>query len=354
MMSRQRGYRWLLVSAAMLAVAGTGAGTWHGFQAGGAADATPAPEEGPEPVVCFGYVDVEPGLTRLSVARSGRVIEVPVVEGQSVVAGAGLLRLDSEPARQLVRQVQADLATARQQREEARRLPDHQRARLAGQRAAVVAARGRRDAAWHQHERLRRMLANELCTQEEVQTTAAEVRALEASVRAEMERLADLEVIDASLPAARAEALVEAKKAQLEQAEYALRECTLKAPEGGTVLRVLVAPGEVLAEKGAQPAFYFCPDRPRIVRADVTQEKAARLASGQSVLLEDDGDPSLHWRGTVRRVSDWYTRRRSIMHDPLEAQDVRTVECIIEPESAARLRIGQKLRVTIASVGQVF
>lgn len=345
-MSRHRGTRWLLVSAAVLAVAGTGAGTWHGFQTTGSARA-PALEESPEPLLCFGYVDVEPGLTRLSVARSGKVIAVPVREGQKVEAGAVLLRLDDEPARQLVRQAKAELAEARKQWEEARRLPDHQRARLAGQRALVEAARSRRDAAQHQHERLRRMLDHELCMKEEVGAVAGEVRALEASVRAEMERLADLEAIDPMLPAARAEALVESKQARLEQAEHALRECTLKAPAAGTVLRVLTAPGEVLAEKAAQPAFYFCPDRPRIVRAEITQEKAARLASGQSVVLEDDGDPSLHWRGKVRRVSDWYTHRRSIMQDPLEAQDVRTVECILEPESAPHLRIGQKLRVTI-------
>jgi multidrug resistance efflux pump len=347
-MLRQRGYRWLLVSAAVLAVAGTGAGTWHSIQTNRTAGAMPAVEDGPEPLLCFGYVDIEPGLTRLSASRTGKVMDVSVREGQHVAAGAVLLRLDDEPARQLVQQAKAELAEARKQLEEARRLPDHQRARLAQQRAAVEAARGRRDAARHQLERLRRMLANEVCSQEEVRAAADDVRALEASVRAEMERLADLEVLDPSLPAARAEALVEAKKARLEQAEHALRECTLKAPEAGTVLRVLTAPGEVLIEKAPQPAFYFCPDRPRIVRAEVTQEKAVRLAAGQSVLLEDDGDPSLNWRGKLRRVSDWYTRRRAIMQDPLEAQDVRTVECIIEPEFAPPLRIGQKLRVTIA------
>lgn len=347
-MSGQRGYRWLLVSVAMLAVAGTGAGTWHGFQAVGSAGTTPTVEDEPEPLLCFGYVDVEPGLTRLSAARAGRVIDVPVIEGQHVAAGAVLLRLDDEPSRQLVRQANAELTEARKQLQEARRLPDHQRARLAGQRAAVEAARCRRDAAQHQHERLRRMLANELCTPEEVHAAANEVQALEASVRAEKERLADLEIVDPSLSVSRAEALVESKKARLEQAEHALRQCTLKAPEAGDVLRVLTAPGEVLVEKPTQPAFYFCPDRPRVVRAEVTQEKAVRLASGQSVLLEDDGDPSLQWQGKVRRVSDWYTRRRSIMQDPLEAQDVRTVECIIEPEASSRLRIGQKLRVTIA------
>jgi multidrug resistance efflux pump len=159
--------------------------------------------------------------------------------------------------------------------------------------------------------------------------------------------LADLELIDPALTAAQARALVETRQAQMGQAEHALRQCSLLAPERGQVLRVLVRPGEMLADKAARPAIDFCPDRPRIIRAEVLQERAARLALGQSVLLEDDGDPTLHWRGKVRRISDWYTRRRSILHDPLEMQDVRTLECIIEPEAGAPLRIGQKMRVTI-------
>jgi multidrug resistance efflux pump len=345
-MFRQRSSRWLIVAATVVLVA-TGTGAWHRFQPINPSSMPNRPHEGPEPVLCFGYVDLESGLTALSPARTGKVTAVLVAENQKVKAGDVLLRLDDEPIRLRVRQAEAESTEACSKLEEAGRMPRHQRTRLAQQRAAVEAARFRAEAARHQQERLQRLFDADLATGEEVKSAADSLRALESAVRAEKERLADLELIDPSQPETQARALVKAKKAQLEQAEHALSQCTLKAPEAGTVMRVLVRCGEVLTEAAGQPAFYFCPDRPRIIRAEVTQEKASQVAEGQSVLLEDDANPELCWRGKVQRVSDWYTHRRSILHDPLETQDVRTLECIIVPESAPRLRIGQKLRVTI-------
>jgi multidrug resistance efflux pump len=350
-MPQQRGFRWFLMLAAIVSVAVTGAAAWRGFQPVSRAGAPASAEDGEEAILAFGYVDVEPGLSRLSPARAGKVMAVLVRENQQVEAGEALVRLDDESARRSVQQARAELAEARAQLAVARELPRHQHARLAQQGAVLEAARFRQTAARHEHERRTRLAAKELCGEDEVRTAADQLHALDAAARAEWERLADLEIIDPALPGARAKALVEAREAQLKQAEHALRQCTLTAPEAGTVLRVLVASGEILLENASQPAIYFCPNRPRILRAEVTQEKAARLALGQPVLLEDDGDPSLHWRGKVQRVSDWYTRRRSILQDPLEVQDVRTVECIIEPESAPHLRIGQKIRVTITPKG---
>ena len=37
-----------------------------------------------------------------------------------------------------------------------------------------------------------------------------------------------------------------------------------------------VDPGEVFGPQSRQPALLFCPDKPRIVRAEVEQEFAAR------------------------------------------------------------------------------
>jgi multidrug resistance efflux pump len=338
------------MSAAALTVVVTGTGAWHSFQTVGLAG-TPASavEDETEPILSHGYVDIEPGLTRLVPVRPGKVMAVPVRENQQVEAGEVLLRLDDEPARLLVRQAQAELTEARDRLEEARRLPRQHRARSAQQRAAAEAAHARRDAMRRQHERLQRLAAKQLCGEDEAKSAADELRAAEAVVRVETERLADLELSDPSLPVSRAEALVDARKAQLKQAEHALRQCVLRAPERGTVLRVLVRPGEVLTEVSIQPAFWFCPARPRIIRAEVSQEKAGRVAPGQFVQIEDDGDPSLHWRGKVQRVSDWCTRRRPIFQEPMDVQDVLSVECIIEPEGAPHLRIGQKVRVTIAA-----
>jgi multidrug resistance efflux pump len=341
-----RGFRWLLGSAAVVAVVVTGAGAWRGVPRAGWGEA-PAVEAEPEPVLCYGYVDVEPGVTRLVPARPGEVAAVLVGDNQAVEAGQVLLRLDDRPARLQVQQARAELADARDRLEEARRLPRHQRARLAGQQAALEAARHRRDAARHRQERLERLAAKELCGPDEVLAAAEELRALEAAVRAEEERRKDLEGIDPLLAGSQAQALVDARTAQLGQAEHTLRQCVLTAPERGTVLRVHVNPGEVLPGSRARPAICFCPDRPRIIRAEVSQEWAARVAPGQAALLQDNGDPAQHWHGTVKSISDWYTPRRPVLDDPLELQDVRTVECLIEPESAARLRLGQKLRVTI-------
>jgi HlyD family secretion protein len=348
-MNGPRRFRWLFLAASVIALTVTGAGALHNYQTMEPAAATASSgEEAAEPILCFGHVDVEPGLTALNPERPGRVAAVLVRENQTVEAGQLLLRLDDRSARLHVDQARAELTEARNRLDDALSLPPRHKAQLAQQRAAVEAAESRRDAAQGRLARLRRLAKRELSSDEEVRIAADELRALEAALRGDSARLTDLELIDPALTTARARAFVEAREAQFEQAEHALRQCSLTAPERGCVLRVLVRPGEMLTDKATQPAIDFCPDRPRIIRAEVLQERAARLAAGQTVLLEDDGDPGLHWRGRVARVSDWYTRRRSILHDPLEMQDVRTLECIIEPEAGASLRIGQKMHVTIA------
>jgi multidrug resistance efflux pump len=143
-----------------------------------------------------------------------------------------------------------------------------------------------------------------------------------------------------------AEAEVEAKRAQRDEAREALTECAVRAPCAGEVLRVLVGPGDVA---GSQPALLFCPDRPRIVRAEVPQEFAGSVKAGQAALLEDDSRPGETWKGKVVRVSGWLTQRRSVLQEPAQRNDIRTLECIVEPEANGRpLRIGQRMRVVLA------
>jgi multidrug efflux pump subunit AcrA (membrane-fusion protein) len=54
------------------------------------------------------------------------------------------------------------------------------------------------------------------------------------------------------------------KQAQVDEARTGLEEYALKAPVDGTVLRVLVSPGDVLGVQPKQPAVLFCPDGRRI------------------------------------------------------------------------------------------
>jgi hypothetical protein len=68
---------------------------------------------------------------------------------------------------------------------------------------------------------------------------------------------------------------------------------------------------------------------------------------GQTVRVRDDANQAETWSGQVLRVSDWFTRRRSVLQEPSEKNDVRTLECIVRLDANQRpLRLGQRVQVT--------
>jgi hypothetical protein len=80
----------------------------------------------------------------------------------------------------------------------------------------------------------------------------------------------------------------------------------------------------------------------------VDQEFGYRVTPGQPAVIRDDSTAGPTWRGKVYRVSDWFTHRRSILQEPLQVNDVRTLECLIAVEPGqAPLRIGQRVLVTL-------
>src|SRR5262249_47277949 len=122
----------------------------------------------------------------------------------------------------------------------------------------------------------------------------------------------------------------------------------LRAPAKGKILRILVNTGDLLVAQPKQAAIQFCPEAPRIIRAEIEQEYASRVALGQVALIKDDSAADTEWTGKVTRLSDWYTHRRLILQEPLQFNDVRTLECIIELSPSKKPpRIGQRVRVIL-------
>ena len=123
----------------------------------------------------------------------------------------------------------------------------------------------------------------------------------------------------------------------------------LKAPSAGQVLRVLASPGDLVGPGSTHGALLFCPVGPRVVRAEVEQEYAGRVAIGQQATIEDAarGDGPA-WNGKVVRIADWFTNRRIVTPDQIPVQEVRTLECLVElDENQPPLRIGQRVRVRL-------
>jgi multidrug resistance efflux pump len=300
--------------------------------------------------VAVAYVDVEGGVSQLYPVRSGRITEVLAEEGKEFPAGAPLLRIDDTLAKIQVAEARIDLAAAQERLTQAKRLEDQHQKRIKAQKAAIAAARREVDAARAKASKARRFAEKKIdATPEDVKAAEAVVAKAEAGVRVEEAKLELLESADSTAAVRLADLDVQSKRKQLEKAEYGLEQCTVTAPEKGSVLRCLVRRGEVLGPNPQQPALIFCPSKPRIVRAEVEQEFATRIAIGQKASIVDYATGRGDWRGTVAQVSDWYTQRRSVLHEPLQYNDVRTLEVIInlQPNPKQPLRIGQRVLVTL-------
>jgi multidrug resistance efflux pump len=319
-----------------------------------------APSSGMEPaaaagdethVVCLGYVDVDGGVIALSPIGLGRVVDVPVHENDSVTADAVLLQLDDRLARADLEEAEAARTAAQAQLTEARQAPQRHQFLLTQQKAAVAAVHHEVVAARIAAERKQRMVQSDRLAREELDTALELAKKAEAAEQVEQARLDALALHDPNQLVTRAEQDLRAKNAAVEKARQALRECVVRAPVDGTVLRLLVSRGDVIGPLARQPALLFCPNRPRIVRAEVEQEFADRINLGCHVTVEDETSTAGRtWQGKAVHLSDWFTQRRTVISDPTALHDVRTMECLIELDSGQpQPRIGQRVRVKFSS-----
>jgi multidrug resistance efflux pump len=340
---------WLGV--ALLLASGAVAALALRSHAGDSSTPSPAPAAAPvERAVAVGHVDVEHGVTPISAVQPGRVVEVQAQEGKAVEADAPLFVLDDTVARCQVDEAKAALESALLQEKQARTLAARHIQTVKAQRQAVAAAEAEVKTAQALYDKAKRRFdsGSGVVSSEDVKVAELLVKKAEAGLQGEKDKLAGLEALKPDLAVELAAKDVEAKKAQLQKAEKVLKEHTVRAPFAGTPLRVLVSEGEVLGPNSRQPALFFCPNVPRIVRAEVEQEFAARVAVGQTALIQDDATGGGEWKGKVDRISDWYSQRRSILLEPLQFNDVRTLECIIRIDPGQPpLRIGQRVRVTM-------
>jgi len=238
---------------------------------------------------------------------------------------------------------------------EAKRLTDKQELELKAQQLAIDAAVADKEAAESLVAKVKNLVDKKIGGSEyDLKAAEAKVKQAVAKVTAEEVKLDLLKKFGPEDKIKRAGLDVDLKKQFVAHAQLALKQYTLTAPTDGTVLRVWTSVGESLGPNPKAPAIEFCPKLPRIIRAEVMQEYADRVKEGQDAIVEDDSAAAHQWKGKVVRASDWFTHKRSIIQEPFQLNDVRTLECIIEvtedPQGAI-LKIGQRMRVMINQGG---
>ncbi len=133
--------------------------------------------------------------------------------------------------------------------------------------------------------------------------------------------------IDAANAAARASA----EEAQVARASA--DQCVLRSPIAGSVLQVLRREGEFSGASQGTPLIVVGDLSRPIVRAEITEQDAARIAKGAAVEVWIEGQP-VHWHGRVTEMAQLMGRRTARSLDPTDRFDRDIREVLIGFDSA--------------------
>ena len=260
----------------------------------------------PYAAVARGRVDVEGGVIQLAAQRDGVVKTVEVEEGDFVRKGHILAVLEDQQARLNVTLAENELEVTT---------------------AQVALFQVEREASTREEKRLENLLkAN-------------------AVARADWERARDqVQLAGARLKSAHAAHAAARSRVHIAEHEVELR--TVRAPLDGRIVRRQVRPGDGVSTLNVTPLFWFAPQTPRIVRAELEDRFATTVTPGMSaeVVLETGGTKS--YRAHVTRVGILLGPKRPVTDDAYERADVRVVECVLSLETAAHdLLLGQRVLV---------
>ncbi len=303
-------------------------------------------------VLCTGRVDSSGMVVSLEPSQAGRVLEIFIQENKPLDKGQKILRLDDSTARfrllqatALVNGAKVDLLSAEK---DAERFPKQLEAR----KAMAGAAKARVEQAKKLVEQRKAQEKITPLTKIEQEGLEAQVRELESLELADRLQLEDIEKnLNPKWRVDAAQARLDAADADRQLAQKSVDECVMRAPSAGRILRLQTSEGAILMPGGYPPAIVFVPAGPLVVRAELDQEFIGRVREGMSVDVHDDGradGPS--YPGKIKSMSRWVAQRRTLILDPGEINDVRTIECLVELQTNIdELYIGQRMRVRIKS-----
>lgn len=269
----------------ILAVAGAGAVAWW------MADRSAVEQE------AFSGT-IEATEVRVKAEVPGRIVDLPVEEGQAVRAGDVVARLDDAALKAQVRQSEAALAAARARFEDA--AAGGQPALVRQARANLSQAEARRDQARRDLDRLEALARDGAATQNQLEAArsalaVAEQQAAAASAALELaQKGATGRAVDAL------EAAVNQSKAALDLARLQAEKAVVRAPLAGIVSARAAEKGEMV---GTGVTIAMLVDISRLwVRVYLPVTRLGKVRVGQRVEVRPDTFPGKVFPGRVASI----------------------------------------------------
>jgi len=299
----------------------------------------------PSRVLAVGRVEGATREIELRTQLLGRIVAVPVREGQEVHEGDVLLQLDDAQYRFEVAQAEAELVQAQAQLERlVAGARSEERRQSAAKHRAKLAELERAELAW---KRVRELQGARAVSPQEADDQRTAVAALAAEVEAAKAAADLLEAPPRDDEVRLHKARVAAAQARLELAKVQLQRCSLRAPIRGQVLRVDAEPGELTGPEAPQPVIILADTSRFRVRAFVEEYDAPRLAVGLPARVTADGLPGREFPGRVASLSPHMSRKELWSDRPAERFDTKTREIWIDLDQASGLVVGLRVDVVI-------
>jgi multidrug efflux pump subunit AcrA (membrane-fusion protein) len=307
-------------------------------------------------LVCLGYADTEDPMIRIypdNFPQPSQVTKVLAHEGEEVREGQKLLELDTSLLELNVRAAEIGIAAAQGDLAKAQAMLRGHGVQVNALEKEWKAKQAALDAKEKELESARKAVQGTTFSPDfnEKQAAVDEAKLNLEAARIKWDGLkgeVPTYLVDQSQQGIeRARNL----KAQADRA-VALTTCTAKAD--GKIIRSFVSEGSQFGPMSRDPAFWFVKKGgPLLIRAEVTQEFAARVVKGQTATVHDESDDKQTWKGRVTKVGDQFLHKRQSNGSALDifpVNDDRVLECIVtlDPVTGqAPPRFGQRVRITL-------
>jgi multidrug resistance efflux pump len=296
----------------------------------------------PEWAHVSGNAVVEPKGGELAIAGAvpGSIGQIAVQEGERVQAGALIAGLRTELETAALAEAEARVAAAHATWRRAVTGPRSEQIESAS--AAEAASRARAESSQLALQRLQVVARAGGVSPDEVDRARLAASADQATVNQSSANLADLVRGTRREDIAKAHAEYVAAQASRDAAAASLDLRLVRAPRDGVVLELPYDVGEYYQPSGA-PMAYFGDTSTMQARIAVDERDLGQVITGAAAVCRATAFPGRDFAGTVHRIGQRVAPKARRGAQPDELSDTRTVDVLVDLETADGLLSGQRM-----------
>jgi HlyD family secretion protein len=311
-----------------------------------AASTQPPPVERPAAVklACQGRIEGRSETVEVGAAADGLIQDEFVKEGQTIRKGTRMAQIGCADLTAALQEAMSQVESAKQVRARLLRGAREEERHMASER--TKSARFVLQRATLNLERMKALFAKADVSRSTLDDAQRDFDVAQATV-AEVTRHEQL-VNSPPLPeeVAKADADIAAAENRVQVIQEKIAKFTVLAPIDGTVLRVLLRPGESFSTQAPRPIFTLADASLRRVRAEIDERDVTKVRVGQSVVVFPDGHEDQQFPGKVQQLASVMGRKKVLSGDPAEKTDHDVLESMIELDKGAlALPIGMRVVV---------